>query len=260
VDIVDQAAKLLVPGSLSLLVIAVAVGVALMSLRGRLARVGRAWLVITAAAYCALSSPAVASVLERGLVRRYTPLRHAAAARGASAVVIFGNGVFLVNDGERVYHAMQRHTFENVIEGARLVRLLQPRYVITSGGIVYPSSQTRSEADVMREALGDLGVPPERVETESESRNTYEQVMNVARLLRQAGIAQSVVVTAAPHMPRVIGLFRKQGLSPVASIPLTAYATRGSGQWLFNFRALEDSEAASYEYLALVGYWLRGRI
>jgi hypothetical protein len=29
---------------------------------------------------------------------------------------------------------------------------------------------------------------------------------------------------------------------------------------VFSFRALEDSEAASYEYLALVGYWLRGRI
>ena len=233
---------------------------ALVSLRGRLARLGRAWLVLTAVVYCALSSPPVAALLERGLVRHYRPLRDPAAARGASAIVILGNGVFLVDDGEQVYHAMQRHTFENVIEGARLVRLLQPRHIITSGGIVYSSSQKRSEADVMREALGELGVPSDRVLIEGESRNTYEQVVNIARMLREHNIERSVVVTAAPHMPRVVALFRQQGLSPVPSVPLTAYANRGSGQWLFNFRALEDSESASYEYLALVGYWLRGRI
>jgi uncharacterized SAM-binding protein YcdF (DUF218 family) len=257
-DIVDQAAKLLVPGSLSLLVIAVAVGVALMSLRGRLARLGRAGLIVTAIVYCGLSSPAVAALLERGLVRDFTPLRDPAAAQGVSAIIVLGNGVFIAADGSR--HVMQRHTFENVLEGARLARLLRPKYVITSGGIVDSSSQTRAEADVMRDVLGELGVPPARVIIEDRSRNTYEQVVNIAQLLRDHQIERSVVVTAAPHMPRVLGLFRQQGLAPIPSVPLTAYESRGTGRWLFSFRALEDSEAACYEYLALVGYRLRGRI
>jgi uncharacterized SAM-binding protein YcdF (DUF218 family) len=258
VDIVDQVAKLLVPGSLSLLVIAVAVGVALLSLRGRLARLGRAVLIVTALVYCALSSPAVAALVERGLVRDFEPLRDPAAAHGASAVIVLGNGVFIARDGVR--HVMQRHTFENVIEGARLAKLLSPRYVIASGGIVDSSSQTRTEAEVMRGALADLGVPPDRVLMEDRSRNTYEQVINIARLLREHHIDRTVVVTAAPHMPRVLGLFKAQGLEPVPSVPLTAYESRGDNRWVFSFRALEDSEAASYEYLALVGYWLRGRI
>jgi uncharacterized SAM-binding protein YcdF (DUF218 family) len=125
---------------------------------------------------------------------------------------------------------------------------------------VDPASQTRAEADVMRDALAGLGVPPDRVIREDQSRNTFEQVINVARLLRTHHLERAVVVTAAPHMPRVLALFRTQGLSPVPSIPLTAYQRRGAGPWLFSVRALADSEAASYEYLALVGYWLRGRI
>jgi uncharacterized SAM-binding protein YcdF (DUF218 family) len=258
VDIVDHVAKLLVPGSLSFLAIAVAVGVALVTVRGRLARVGRASLTATAVVYCALTSPAVAALVERGLARDYTPLRDPAAAPGASTIIVIGNGVFITRDGAG--DAMQRHTLENVLEGARLARLLSAQYVITSGGIVDPASQRRAEADVMRDALAELGVPPDRVIGEDRSRNTYEQVINIARLLRERHIERSVVVTAAPHMPRVLALFEREGVSPIPSIPLRAYERRGAGPWLFSIRALEDSEAASYEYMALVGYWLRGRI
>ena len=257
-NIVDQIAKLLVPGSLSLLLMAVGVGMALVSFRGRFARLGRAVLIVTALFYCALSSPAVAEFVERGLVRGYHPLVDPASARGATTIVILGNGVFIARDG--VHHAMQRHTFENVLEGARLVRLLDPELIVVSGGIVDPSSQTRAEADVMRDALGELGVPVDRVRAEAQSRNTYDQVINVARLVREHRIDPFVVVTAAPHMPRVLGLFRAAGLAPIPSVPLVAYESRGTGRWMFSFRALEDSEAASYEYLALIGYWLRGRI
>jgi uncharacterized SAM-binding protein YcdF (DUF218 family) len=258
VDIVDEIAKLLVPGSRSLLVICVAVAGVLLSLRGRFARIGRAALAATVAVYCALTSPAVAALVERGLVQDYQPLRDPAAAQGASAIIVFGNGVFTAGDG--LTDAMQRHTLENVIEGARLVKLLAPQHVIVSGGIVDPSAQRRAEADVMRDVLGELGVPPERIMREDQSRNTYEQVVNIARLLREHHIHHAVVVSAAPHMARVMALFRAQGLAPVASVPLTAHERRGKGPWLFSLRALADSEAASYEYVALVGYWLRGWI
>lgn len=257
-EIVDQVAKLLIPGSLSLLVVCIAAGVALLSLRGRFARLGRAGLIATAVGYCALSSPAVAALVERGLVHDYHPLAAASDAHGARTLVIFGNGVFIARDG--VHHAMQRHTFENVLEGARLVRLLAPESIVLSGGIVDPATQARAEADVMRDALAHLGVRADRVMAESRSTNTYEQVVNIAQLLREHGIDRFVVVTAAPHMPRVLRLFRKQGLSPIPSVPNSAYERRGTGPWMFSFRALEDSEAASYEYLALASYWLRGRI
>jgi uncharacterized SAM-binding protein YcdF (DUF218 family) len=257
-DSVDQIAKLLVPGSLSLLVIAAAAGLALVGLRGRLARLGRASLIMTAVVYCALSSPPVAALVERGLAHDYHPLTDPAAAHGAPAIVILGNGVFIARGG--VHHAMQRHTFENVLEGARLVKLLAPRHIILSGGIVDPASQTRTEADVMRDVLRELGVTEDRVMTETRSRNTYEQAVNIAHLLREHEIERFVVVTAAPHMPRVLRLFRKQGLSPIPSVPMKAFEDRGTRPWMFSSRALEDSEAAGYEYLALAGYWLRGRI
>jgi len=258
VDIVDQIAKLLVPGSLSLLVICAAAAVVLMGLGGRFARLGRAVLVATALVYCAFTSPPVAALVEHGLVQSYRPLRDRAAAQGASTIIVVGNGVFIAPDGAG--DAMQQHTLDNVREGARLTRLLSPQLVIASGGIVDPASQRRSEADVMRDVLVQLGVPRERIAGEDQSRNTFEQVTNVARLLRERRIDRAVVVTSAPHMPRLLALFRREGLSPVPSVPLQAYERRGRGPWLFSMRALADSEAASYEYMALVGYWLRGRI
>ena len=257
-DIFDEIAKLLVPGSLSLLLTCVAVGLVLVILRGRLARIGRAGLIVTALVYCAFTSPAMAALVERGLVRDYRPLRDAAAAQGASTVIVFGNGLFLTGDG--LVDAMQRHTLENVLEGARLVQLLSPQHVIVSGGIVDPANQRRAEADVMLDALTQLGVPRERIIREDQSRNTHEQVINIARLLGDQHIERSVVVTAAPHMPRVVALFRTQGLSPIASVPLVAHERRGRGPWLFSRRALADTEAASYEYMALVSYWARGWI
>jgi uncharacterized SAM-binding protein YcdF (DUF218 family) len=260
VNIVEQAAKLFVPGSLSLLVIAAAVGMVLVSLRGRLARVGRTLLIVTAIVYGALSTPAVASLVERPLVHEYAPLDDRAAAAPVPAIVVLGNGVFVRGAEPDIVHVMHLHTAENVIEGARLFTLLAPRYVVVSGGIPNPSSQSRAEADVMQEALVRFGVPADRILREGTSRNTYEQVVNVRRLLDQRRLGSFVVVTAATHMKRVLLLMNRQGLAPIPSVPLVASERRGARGRLFSAAALGDSQAASYEYLALAGYWISGRL
>jgi hypothetical protein len=126
VNIVEQAAKLFVPGSLSLLVIAAAVGMVLVSLRGRLARVGRTLLIVTAIVYGALSTPAVASLVERPLVHEYAPLDDRAAAAPVPAIVVLGNGVFVRGAEPDIVHVMHLHTAENVIEARGSSRCSRP--------------------------------------------------------------------------------------------------------------------------------------
>lgn len=259
-NIVEQVAKLLVPGSLSFLVIAAVAGMALMSLRGRFARIGRVSLIVTAIVYVALSSPVGAGLLERPLTHEYEPLDDASIAGQVAAVVVFGNGVFIRGAEPHTVHVMQRNTADNIIEAARLFRLLAPRHVIVSGGIPDPSSQSRSEANVMRDALVGLGVPADCILQESESRDTHEQVLNVSRLLDERRVGSFVVVTAATHMKRVLLIMDRQGLRPIPSVPRIAHERRRGSRLLFSAAALADSEDASYEYLALMGYWISGRL
>jgi uncharacterized SAM-binding protein YcdF (DUF218 family) len=132
--------------------------------------------------------------------------------------------------------------------------------LIVSGGIADPLSQARTEADMMREALVRAGVPAERILMDRVSRNTYEQVREVASILAQAHLDRFVVVTAPTHMQRVDSLFRRHGLTPVPSVPMVRGNVSPAHTWPFSRVALEGSREAAYEYMALVGYWLRGRI
>jgi uncharacterized SAM-binding protein YcdF (DUF218 family) len=255
----DELAKLLVPGTGSCFAISLSAGAVLLPAPRRWRAAGAAIIAATVVGYAALASPPVSHALEQGLARDFHSIRTAAESRGARAVVIIGNGVSTHLDGGRYVHEMKRETRENVAEGVRLVRLLGARIVIVSGGIADPASQARTEADMMREALVGAGVPPGDILMDAVSRNTYEQAREVSSILARAGIDRFVVVTAPTHMQRVHRLFAHLGLTPVTSVPLARGAEHGR-TWRFTRAALDASREAAYEYMALVGYWIRGRI
>lgn len=257
---IDEIAKLLVPGTASCLAISLLIGAGLSFAPRRFARAGRALVAGTVLLYAGFSTSPVRRALERGLAGGYEPVQRAAEAPSAGAVVVIGNGVSTHLHGGTYVHEMKVETAENVAEGARLFTLLHGPLIVVSGGIADPNSQWRTEADMMREALVGAGVPPGRIVMEAASRNTYEQVRQVAAILRRREVNRFVVVTAPTHMRRVERLFRRQGLSPVASVPVAMGARADDTAWPFSLAALRASRDASYEYMALVGYWLRGRI
>ena len=259
--VLDEIAKHLVPGTASCLAISLMIGAALLLLGRPWRYVGAALLVATVVTYAALSTSAVSRVLERGLARGYSSLQRASDAPATGAVVIIGNGVSShLHDG-RIVHEMKIETAANVAEGARLFGLLSQPLVIVSGGIADPDSQLRAEADLMQDALVRAHVPRERVVMETTSTNTHEQVREVANILRRLRVDRFVVVTAPVHMRRVDRLFRHIGLHPTPSVPLS-YERSGAHDrsGLFSLAALNASREATYEYMALIRYWLRGRI
>lgn len=253
-------AKLLVPGSMSFLVLALSVGLVLSSGPRGMHRWGRRWLIALAALYVALSTPLVCSGLLGGLSRGYARLVDARNATGATAVVVVGNGVVTYGADGRALHQLTRRTAYCVLEAARLYKLLAEPWVIASGGIADSASQREPESDVMRAGLIELGVPAERILLESTSRNTREQVINVAALLRPRRFEHVVVVTSPASMWRTLALFEKLGLPAVPSVSSLRYGGPSGTLWRFvpSLDALRGSEAASYEYLAFLYYWLRG--
>jgi uncharacterized SAM-binding protein YcdF (DUF218 family) len=255
-DVVKAA---LVPGSLFFLLLGLALGVALLYGR-RTEPWGRRWLLALLLVYVALATPAVSDLLQRERGQSFHPLGSPADAKGAVAVVVLGNGALTYTDGLSQVPAITRRTAFNVMEGARLYRLLGKPRLILSGGIVNTEIQKQSEAELMAETMERLGIPRRAMELEASSHNTYEQSVRVAALVPRGSTV--VVVTTPIHMSRTLELFSARGLKPVPSPCRIDYGPEPSSSALArvvpNAASLRASELALYEYLAVANGWARG--
>ena len=142
--------------------------------------------------------------------------------------------------------------------------------IITTGGGIDWRSVGRPEADLMRDQLLMLGVAPEHILVEPDSRNTYENALNTRSLLADKGVDNILLVTSALHMPRSIQLFRQQGFD-VTPAPTDYLVSQADWSFLFHpdprtqvLYLLPDAEnlhwtsLALKEYLGTFIYSLRG--
>jgi len=77
-----------------------------------------------------------------------------------------------------------------------------------SGNVVFGGPP---ESGMAARFLQSLGVPRERIEVESRSRNTMENAVNTKRLVEPKPGERWLLITSAAHMPRAMGLFREAG-------------------------------------------------
>lgn len=255
--------KRLIPGSFQFLLGGVIVGVTLLWLTERTSRWGRRWLLALALFYTVCSTPFGAETLVWTLAKDFRGLAAPSEAQGATAIVVLGGGSISYGWGSREHtlHEPGTYTVLRVLEAARVYRLLDRPLIIVSGGIVDPSTQLVSEADVMRTALLQLGVPDDRIVLEAGSRNTHEQAVLVKPVLKANRIERFVLVTSSNHMKRSIGAFQSEFLDPIPSAASCCFwhaRMPGTPRWLPKFFALNVSEMVLYEYLALPYYWARG--
>src|SRR5436190_356487 len=74
-----------------------------------------------------------------------------------------------------------------VLEAARLFELLNSPLVIASGGVIEDDRAAAPESVALQRALIDLGVRPDRIVLESDSKNTRDEVILVKRMLAERG-------------------------------------------------------------------------
>jgi len=128
---------------------------------------------------------------------------------------------------------------ENGLQGAAARRVhraalafheLSPAVLIASGGRRWRGT---AEADALRDALVERGVPARVIVRELCSLSTLENAVYSAELLRAAGLEAPGLVTCDWHMARALSCFRRTGLRPVAlpapsSLGVAARLTRGT--------------------------------
>ena len=100
-----------------------------------------------------------------------------------------------------------------------------------------------------------MGVPPRAIMQENKSRNSHQNAVYTADMLKKLGINKILLVTSAFHMRRSEALFNSQGLEV---IPAPTDYQRLVGPvtmpgWLPSVSDLWQSTHALHEIL---GYWV----
>lgn len=207
----------------------------------------RAFVALIALSLITLSSPPVSNAFVRTLESRYPPLETPPASTSAIAVLGYGHieGPQRAASSVLVAGALSRLT-----EAARLWHLSPGSQLVVSGGKMW-NQGSLTHAQAMANAAIELGVEQDKIKQLSTAKDTAEE----AQLMRNLGSkGRLVVVTSATHMPRAIGLFRRQGIRAVPAP--TDYLAAPAPWWRFSATYLNNADRALHEYVGMVWHWI----
>jgi uncharacterized SAM-binding protein YcdF (DUF218 family) len=148
---------------------------------------------------------------------------------------------------------------ERLLEFVSLARRYPNARLVYTGGSGSLSPGGLGGADVARQIFDLIGFDTKRVLFESKSRNTYENAQKLAELVVPDDSQTWLLVTSAQHMPRAMGVFRKQGWAVVA-YPVD-YQTDSIGLRLdFDLSdKMSGLNVAMKEWVGLAAYYAMGR-
>jgi len=139
----------------------------------------------------------------------------------------------------------------------RLLREGKAKFVIVSGAAMEPSLTEFGEARVLAEQLRAWGVDGDRIVLEERARNTRENAVYSAEIIRARGWKSILVVTSAFHMKRSLECFEAVDLQ-VDTYQVDYRATRRARTWLPRAKFFADSTAVIHEWFGRVIYRTQG--
>ncbi len=164
----------------------------------------------------------------------------------ADAIVVLGGGVY--GSGTLTGASVKR------LMGGYILHRRTGLPLILSGGA--PTGGKR-EAYYMKKLLVNIGADPEKIYTDQESRDTYENALYVRKICKDLGCRRVLLVTSAFHMGRSVMVFRKVGLEV---IPYPVDYRYGGIYNIYSLLpgpgTLDNSSLAIREYIGRVYYSL----
>src|SRR5262245_4912675 len=212
-----------------------------------------------AAFYLLSSIYTVPAGIARLLAFEYAPLERVDGPPEKTAIAVLGAGSELVFGWDGRLSVANPVAGARVLEAWRIYRILQPRWIISSGGHYSPIDQGEPSSVNMRDLLVGLGVPRDRIVLESRSRNTREEAVAIAEMVGTLGVGRIILVTSAVHMRRSLGAFRAVGLNPLPAVAPDPKYRAGWSDWLRQGNTgLGLSGQIAHELAGVPYYWMRG--
>ena len=185
----------------------------------------------------------------------------------AEAIVVLGGAtksatwprptVDLSEAGDRVIYAAQLYFQKKA-----------PIIILSGGRIDWRGSGSPESAD-MATILTSIGVPAAAIIQEPDSLNTYQNAVNVRKILEARRIKKVLLITSAMHTPRSLKIFKRQGIDVIPT-PTDLLVSQGELEELTNTpkaailnllpdtRNLDQFTSALKEYIGIFIYSLRG--
>ncbi len=177
----------------------------------------------------------------------------------AGAIVVLSAGAYLHNDYQPDDLA-DFATYTRCSYASWLYKNWRALPVLASGGGFDEGARSAILSEIMRRLLVQQGVPDAMVWTEPRSRNTYENAVESAALLRARGIRRIALVTEARHMPRAERAFRRQGLEVLAAPCGYQQFPAAWTQWIPSATGIWQNETTLHEWIGIVWYRVTGKI
>jgi uncharacterized SAM-binding protein YcdF (DUF218 family) len=221
-------------------------------------RRGRGATVVATLALLVLATTPLADWLGGTLENRFPQLT--APPEHIDGIILLGGSFSPMLSAKRGQPEMTGAA-DRVTATVALARRYPEARIIFTGGDASLEQSGFTEAVPARQLLIDLGIPPERLEIESHSRNTWENATLTHALVQPVPGQSWILVTSAMHMPRAVGCFRQAGWT-VLPYPVD-YRTPPSVPFAIDFAfpgELDLLNLAAHEWDGLIAYWLLGRM
>lgn len=151
---------------------------------------------------------------------------------------------------------------DRFMQGLALLKKGVAPVLLVSGGSGSITFQDHKEADRVQTYLREIGVPDSAVMIENESRNTYENAINSAALLKKRfPNGKYLLITSGYHMRRSLGCFSKAGLN---CDPYSADIQGGPGRFSIDYfivpdvSVLNDWTLLFHEWMGCMTYAAKG--
>jgi uncharacterized SAM-binding protein YcdF (DUF218 family) len=136
--------------------------------------------------------------------------------------------------------------------------------LIISGGLGTLFDKQKPEALMWKEYLEETGLHSGNILTESESRNTYENALNAAKVFKEMQLSANIIlVTSSFHMPRARACYEKQGFN-VETFPADPIGSTRPLKWkdyiIPSAGVLESWSTLFREWAGIVMYKVNGYI
>ncbi len=195
-----------------------------------------------------------------GLEQQYTPPSLAKLDR-IDGIIVLGGMVDTLVSAARDEIALNEAA-ERLTETAVIARRFPASRIVLSGGDGALLYRSTDEASVAKRFFTQIGIDPDRITVETQSRNTWQNAVFTKELIKPKPGERWLLITSAFHMPRAIGCFRAAEFD-VIPWPVD-FRTRG---WADLLRFPPGASAGwkridltTKEWIGYVAYWATGRL